>query len=68
MRENPKTTVTVLRLGHQTGAAILVIAKPLKEGEAPREIWLPLSCVHEIHRTEPPKLVMDEWLAEAREL
>ena len=27
------------------------------------DIWIPLSQVHEIHRTEPPTIVITPWIA-----
>lgn len=56
--------VRVAAILQDTGEAILVQTLD----KVPREVWLPLSQVENIHRESPIKITIPEWLAEDREL
>lgn len=62
MAGGPTHEVEVSKIKHETAAAILV---ETKDG---RDVWVPLSAVDAIHRTEPPSLEIHEWLCKREDL
>lgn len=54
--------IEVAALGRATENAQLI---ETKDG---RDIWIPLSQVGAIHRSEPPSIEIEKWLAEKEDL
>jgi len=49
--------VTVAEIRVERALAMMVVTD---DGE---EVWIPMSQVEEIHRSDPPEIVMSEWCA-----
>lgn len=56
-----KVTIENVTLGKETDKAILVTI-------GGTDHWMPLSQVHEIHRTTPASIVVSEWIAKQKGL
>ena len=59
-RQEEKFTLVVAKIGHATPHAQLITTE---DGE---EVWIPHSQLHEIHKEEPPRVVMTAWIAKKK--
>ena len=70
-RQDERFEVRCVALLRETDRALLVEVDANEYGLIPGEaceIWLPLSQVHEVHRTNPPTVVVTPWIARQKGL